>query len=43
MWRDHPFCQIDMTTEKTVWVVVGAQRKVGMGGVWKKFEKGVRG
>ena len=43
MWRDHPYCQIDMTIEKTLWVGVGVEWKVGMGGVWTKFEKGVQG
>ena len=43
MWRDHPYCQIDMTIEKTLWVGVGVEWKVGMGGVWTKLEKGVQG
>ena len=43
MWRDHPYCQIDMTIEKTLWMGVGVEWKVGMGGVWTKFEKGVQG
>ena len=31
----------NMTTEKTVGAGAGGDREVGVGGMWKKFEKGV--
>ena len=43
MWCDHPFSQRNMTTEKTVGAGAGGDREVGVGGMWKKFEKGVWG
>ena len=39
MWRDHPFSQRNRTTERTVGVGLGGDRKVGGRG-WTKFEKG---
>ena len=39
MWHDHPSSQRNRTTEKTVGVGFGGDRKVGGGG-WTKFEKG---
>ena len=38
MWRDHPFSQRNRTTEKTVGVGFGGDRKVRGG--WTKSEKG---
>ena len=41
MWRDHPFSQRNMATERTVQVVVGGGRKVREEAEgWTKFEKG---
>ena len=40
MWHDHPFSQINRTTERTVGVEVGVDNKVGRGGEgWTKSEK----
>ena len=38
MWRDHPFSQRNMATERTFGVVVGGDRKGGEG-MWTKLEK----
>ena len=44
MWRDHPFSQRNMATERTVGVGVGGDREVGeMVGRCTKFEKRDRG
>ena len=45
MWCEHPFSQRNRTTERTVGVRVGGDRKWGRGarGWWTKFLKKGRG
>ena len=40
MWRDHPFSQRNRTTERTVVVGAGVDKKVGVGGA-RDLKKGV--
>ena len=40
MWRDHPFSQRNRTTEKTVGVGFGGDRKVGGGEVGQNLKRG---